>query len=662
MNRPTAAIQSKLRTQRLRSSANVARIVLAALAGWSVFVIAVRFAEPIFDGDLFWHLKYAEQMIARGTLVPDHTLYSWTPASNATIYCTWLADFVLYGLYRAGGLAALFGFRYLCVAVCAALLLWFARARGVRALLPALAIIMLSLIASRAGSIIKPELFSLVAFHLLVFTYAMARNADRSGGNAARWFFAMPAIVAVWVNTHGGFVFGAPLFIAVFVSEMATLWLAPARALSRGALRAMLLAFALSAIAIFLTPYGWRYPAQLVADYILHRGPRIGEAWNNAYQSVLSGGLSELAINGMLIAGLIACLLVAGRRRLWQADWGLLLALLSYVPLFLLFARTTFYLAVVFGYAALDLLAVAGKMSSDRPVGLPARAPLLRSAVHAGAAAVLLAAGSMALYSARLADKGSWIGFGISYINPVVEAEFLAASKLGPRLYNIFDSGGYLLWRLDPAYKVMIDPRFFPYKDWFAELYAFSTGESFDAFLKKYPADTAIIDLDRPQVWKSFLQSKEWRLAFYGPTSAVFVDRSIGDDRFVASFAPNRFDDLRNGGTAIGVFSFALVIEDYATAWKVLDQVEKEFAYQIDEDALQSAIAVREGYRLLALGNYNVALPRFLAAKSRPVQGWREPVILKLLEDRTVAVASGNAEAVSRYEAALQQLAVPVGR
>jgi hypothetical protein len=118
--------------------------------------------------------------------------------------------------------------------------------------------------------------------------------------------------------------------------------------------------------------------------------------------------------------------------------------------------------------------------------------------------------------------------------------------------------------------KVMIDPRFFPYKRWFAELYAFSTGESFDAFLKKYPADTAIIDLDRPQVWKSFLQSKEWRLIFYGPTSAVFVDRTIADDRFPQGYAPDRFDHLRNARTALNVFDFALVVGDCSTRPKDL--------------------------------------------------------------------------------------------
>ncbi len=68
------------------------------LAGLIVAFLALRYAGPIPDGDLFFHLAYAKQMLARGTLVTDHTLYSWTPSSNATIYCAWLAELVLYGL------------------------------------------------------------------------------------------------------------------------------------------------------------------------------------------------------------------------------------------------------------------------------------------------------------------------------------------------------------------------------------------------------------------------------------------------------------------------------------------------------------------------------------------------------------------------------------
>ena len=193
------------------------------------------------------------------------------------------------------------------------------------------------------------------------------------------------------------------------------------------------------------------------------------------------------------------------------------------------------------------------------------------------------------------------------------------------------------MWRLFPTYKVMIDPRFFPYKSWFDDLYAFSNGEQFDQFLKKYPAHTAIIDLNRLSLLKNFLQSKEWRLVFYGPTSAIFVDSSIGDDSYDRGVAPDRFDHLRNAATGFAVFDFALMTGDYATAWKVLNGLNTELSFYADSVTLERANAARDGYHLLEKLDYDAALPRFAAAKARSVQGWVEPVVLKLLEQRAEA-------------------------
>ena len=638
----------------------VERLIFVALVILAIGVLAIRYAEPILDGDLFWHLKYAEQMFIRGTAIPDHTLYSWTPATGDTIYCAWLGELLIYGLYHLGGLPILFAFRYLCLVVAGALLLTTERSRGIPRT-PILAIVLLSLLAARGGTIIKPEILSFVAFQLVVFTYCVARNADRSGADPRGLFFLIPLIVVVWVNAHGGFIIAAPFFAATMLGEILMRWRRADAALSTDGLKSMFVAWALSAFAVFMTPYGWHYPAQLLADYVLHTGPRVGESWNTAYQSLLTlDGFSEFREYGVIMAAVTAGLMLLARRHLKQTNWGLLLAIVIYVPLFLLYARAAFFLAVVFGYASLDLLAVvklATKRCSADERGLAPGERRWRF-VDGFSALSIIVVSAVAMYSARLAEKGSWIGFGVSYVNPVVEADFLSASRLGPRLYNIFDSGGYLLWKLDPAYKVMIDPRFFPYKPWFSDLYSFSTGKVFTEFQQKYPADTAIIDIDRIGVLKNFLQSPEWKLVFYGPTSAIFTPRTVADDKFPAAFAKYRFDRLRNAQTALNVFDFATVIGDYPTAWKVLAQIETTLRPQIDRESLQRATALRDGYRLLATRDYDRAQAMFLLASKRPMQGWREPVIVKLIEGRTSAVASGNLADVARHDAALRELNV----
>ena len=58
----------------------------------------------------------------------------------------------------------------------------------------------------------------------------------------------------------------------------------------------------------------------------------------------------------------------------------------------------------------------------------------------------------------------------------------------------------------------------------------------------------------------------------------------------------------------------------------------------------------------LRLGGYDDALSRFAAAESRPVQGWREPVILMLLQDHAAARQQATTAPPSRAtEAALAQ-------
>jgi hypothetical protein len=632
------------------------RLILIAVVAGGLAVIAIRYAEPIIDGDLFWHLKYAEQILERGTLIPDHTLYSWTPASNAMIYCAWLAELVLYGIYQLGGLPILFAFRYACIGVAALLLFLHARALGITDRLPTYAIVLFSLLASVAGTFIKPEIFSFLFFHLLVFAYCRARAADRAGDRerARNWFLAVPVIVLVWANSHGGFILAAPFFVATFIGELLTRRYASARALSLKSLKALFSAWALSALAVFVTPYGWRYPWQLVTDYALRSTPRPDEGWNAAHQSILSAhGSTELFFYGIALVAVAAILIAFAGRRVVRVDWGLLIASACYAPLYLVYGRTTFYFVVLFGYVALDVFA---RVVEQETSGADRRRWVLVTC--AIVLAIVVAAN--ALHAARgPADRGGWIGFGIGDINPVAEAEFLAASKLGPRLYNLFDSGGYLLWRLHPTYQVMVDQRSFPYLAWFDEQYRFANGEYFAEFLKKYPADTAVIDLVRAATWRNFLQSPDWKLAFYGSAAAVFVRRSTPDDRLASGIARNRFEHMRNGWSALNAFDFALVIGDYRVAWMVLTQLQGALRSQIDGARLAQSLAVRDGHRALASGNFDRALELFERAAKRPIQGWREPVVFKLLQGFAAAERAGNAADIARIEAALRELTLP---
>ena len=328
--------------------------------------LAIRSASPILDSDLFWQMAYARQMIERGTLVLDHTAFSWTPTSNATIYCAWLAEFVLYGLCSAFGLTALFALRYAALAVIAWLLWRYAKQMGL-ALSPFVVFVLL-LVTLASSSVVnaKPELFSVVFTHVVLWAWFQAKRADHAGERGAAYYLALlPITLLVWVNTHGGFILVAPILAAIVVGELINRRVSKATALSARGLGWLLAACGLCAMATLATPYGAEYPRQLIADYLWNAGARPDVAWNNAHRSLFAAGPWQ----GYWVRTLVLMLATLGalswpawrHRQAWRTRFDFVPALLvlGTLPLYLLYLRSMYVFVAVFGYVAIWLAAPA---------------------------------------------------------------------------------------------------------------------------------------------------------------------------------------------------------------------------------------------------------------------------------------------------------------
>lgn len=572
------------------------------LAGLLLAVVAVRFAEPITDGDIFWHLVYGQQMLAAGSPVVDHAAFSWMPASNALIYCAWLAEIGFAAVYHGLGFAGLFALRYGAVLAAVALLAMHARTAGVLRRAETWLVLLVVVLGSVVGTLLKPEMLSLVLWNALAFCgFAAMSGAGLSA------LYAMPALLLVWVNTHGAFILAAP-FVAIVLG---TLWVRlPER--RRHVSAAGLLCLAATGV----NPYGWRYPVQLLRES-LGGFDRPDIAWNNAFQPTLgaAGQVLHLPLLAVLMTAILAGLAWGARGRGWSL-LPVLAPFAAYLPLDFAYVRATFLLPPLFGYAALTLLPA---------VRLPRLSPALASALFAG-----LGIGAAA-EAAQHPAPGSWLGFGIGTSQPVAEAEFLAREHLGPRILNTYNAGGYLIWRLWPRDRVMVDARSFPYLAWFDELRLF-TGmtdpAAFADFLERHPGDVALVDFQEETVWRSFLRQPGWRPAFYGPAAAVFVPT----DRAPAAVeaAPTLLA-LRNGSDGRRLFDFAIAVGDYRTAWRLLDQLEGRLRPQVDPGDLQRMADYRDAHRALAAGQDDRAWSDLASAfATRPPEG-RDLLLLRLL-------------------------------
>ena len=153
----------------------------------------------------------------------------------------------------------------------------------------------------------------------------------------------------------------------------------------------------------------------------------------------------------------------------------------------------------------------------------------------------------------------SWLGFGVNYLNPVEEAEFVASELSGVKLGNNYVTGGYLIWRLFPETKIMIDPRAFPYRAWYAQYnQAFWGGDDrLSKFVANVKCDAWCISLRFTKVLEWFRKQPEWKLLNYGPCAATFARKDLP----VAASSP-----LGSAGIAdIVVPGYSVVVLNFAT-------------------------------------------------------------------------------------------------
>jgi hypothetical protein len=182
----------------------------APTGGWptldSVWRLAIPFGLFAFlqwtviqPADFWWHLRVGQILVQTGIL-PSVDLFSFTRAGEPWLNQSWLMEVALYGIHRAGGLPLILFLHAVTVGAGYVLLLRTTRSHyGLHA--GSLAVLVAALVGSSNWGV-RPQSISFLAFGALVFLI----EAHRHGRRRALWW-ALP-LMALWVNAHGGFVFG----------------------------------------------------------------------------------------------------------------------------------------------------------------------------------------------------------------------------------------------------------------------------------------------------------------------------------------------------------------------------------------------------------------------------------------------------------------------
>lgn len=557
----------------------VAAIIIITLA-----TIALRYAIPIKDGDTWYHILYGKYFIDNHTLIADHTIFSWTPSSTPIIYCTWLSDIFFYLYYQIAGLPGLYAFRYFCIYGLLGLGFIFARKLKITAQPATWFLCLLAVLMSYAGVNAKPEIFSFVLMSLFAWNWWSIRVVKPESWKRCYLF---PFMMLVWVNSHGGFIFGMVFMTTITAGELLNFWLCPSKALSSVIRKHLLISFGLTMLAILLNPYGYPYLIQLIADCIPSGKNIAGISQFAAYQSPFNG-FDQLGL--VLLFKISLCsLLYLHFRNLREFEWSTLLTNVTFILLFTFFLRTTFLWAPIFLFSSLSLLAKNSLIPSKWPSWISTRfIPILLFALTVCLSGIIL---QKAFYTPEM---GCWMGFGVAESNPVAEAEFIKTNYPTAKIGNTYNQGAYLMWKIWPKNKVFIDSRYFPYKSWRNEYFSMFNENTFkdapllfSAYVNKQACDLWLIGHDHIRVSEWFFRSPDWKLTFYGKNSSVFIRSNMP----LPSTPVTPKTDLKtvnNLVVAIDALKWTMVIQDWNAADILLVQMEKTLAFSKEARRIRS--------------------------------------------------------------------------
>ncbi len=563
----------------------------------SVLIIAafiIGNTVPIQDGDTWWQMQYGKYMLEHKTLIPDHTLYTWTPASNDEIYCAWIPEILMYVIYSHFGFYALYVLKYLCALLVVALFIIFAYKNNTLSHPVSLLTILMGIITHGAssGSMIKPELFTYVFMSITVFIWWLY-CLDKEKNYKLLYF--LPLVILIWVNSHGGFIFAAPFFVCILLGSFLNYIFTKDSKFTAFQLKHITAASALSFFATFITPYGYKYHLSLVIGLLLK--PDIENLKTvSAYGPTLAVPTYVLYF---VIPIIILVFIFISSKHYKHIDWVFVTSNICYAILYTVFGRLMYYWIPVYTFSILYYLKDDILFYKPKKNWIPA---LITSI------ALIISLDQVRWQTlVSFTNSITWFGLGDSYINSHEEAEFIAKYYPHYNVGNPYNCGGYFLWRLYPQNKIMIDPRYFPFKSWYDEYIKFVSNKETEKFLQKYQCDILHLQHMDLLLYPYFLTHPDWKLAFYGTGGAVFVKRHIPlpDNKIQRSEYIFSYPSLHQSSL---ILSFSLRIGDWEACERILQHMKKEFTWFNQIAFVEAAENLYMGTRAYYRRDYQTAL------------------------------------------------------
>ncbi len=484
----TAAIESSSDLRLVRYS----RLFLALAFYLALFGVC---CAAIASADTWWHLATGRWIVDHHA-IPHTDPFSFATAGKPWVAHEYLTDILMYFIHRGGGMIALATANALLLTSAFAIVANSARSPRWFAFACAL----FAAFAARPAFALRPQSISLVfgAAFLWVLRKFLSSHQPR-------WLVVLPCLMLLWVQLHAGYLLGIGFIVLFLAAESLDALIHRTATQPRELL--LLLASAIACTAVVpLNPNGFTmltFPFRVMRMKINHT---ILE-WQppNLHDHHLYPFLA--------LAGLTLVSLVVSKQKYRPGQFLIYAALLAAalrsarnIPVFCLVA-----VLLSADHAWLPSSSALSRLSG--PIRVTAAAALL---VLAGYFCADAASAGLAFQA--LAEKN---------VYPRAAVTYLADHHLQPNVLNDYTFGGYMIWRLFPAYKVYVDGRADLYGDEFLAKYVdiYNGEDDPRPFLDQNRINTVILSPSAglTTILRMLTVRGGWQIEYEDPKAVIFV-------------------------------------------------------------------------------------------------------------------------------------------
>jgi hypothetical protein len=528
---------------------SVGDLIFAALLGLLAYTtLSVRL---LGDAGIGWHIRTGQIILATHA-IPRVDPFSATMSGRVWFAWEWLYDALVGWLDRAAGLNGVVLFTALVIAAVFAWTFRLLLRRGTNILL-ALLLVLLAASAAMIHFLARPHvvswLFTVAWFWILDSSETGCASDSKSfatsESNRRRgWMlWLLPPLMLVWVNVHGGFVVGFAL-LAIYWCSAAWQWLRPSgdrfddilRKIRAGQLlRVLTLTGILSGLATLVNPYGF----QLHVHIYRYLTNRFLIDHINEFQSPNFHYVAQKCFAGLLLLTLVALAAKkreAGRVRVSQA---LIILFAVYSGLYAsrnIPVSSLLLILVIAPWLSEAMDRFSFRRMGERGFSSPQSLQRMEAVEfslrgHLWPIAMVLLTCWIAAHGGKLGAKPLMDAHFDATRFPAAAVDYLTKEDVQGPLVSPDDWGGYLIYRLYPRVRMVIDDRHDFYGEQFLKSYLkmVNAEPGWQDFLQQSRAHCVVV-LKDSALANLLEETAGWKAIYSDEVATVFVRSARGTD------------------------------------------------------------------------------------------------------------------------------------